>query len=371
LDERIAEVLPGSGSLQDRTRIFNFDHSLAHSQVIEERNGTGYLSAYHTVMPFANAQGARRLSELRGTPQSNASDLPANPVWHRYVSDHQSTTRALVDATGSITDTFGYLPYGEVNQRTGNTQTAFQYTGEPLAAGGLTYLRARFVDPRQGRFLGMDRFMGRNCHPATLHKYAYQNPVNSVDPTGKVTLMQAAIVSSFALTGGAFLYSHISHNYLVGRDVSIDIDGLIDAVRDKELPENMKAHDFGNNVYARVQEIFAGTGVRIHRERCGAWTRCANFLDMDLGNTFGFAPFRTAYVFIGGITSSQHWMEASTIINVTAQITAHEVGHTFGLSHEAQEPVYIMSDGFVDFDFKAEFSRASREKLARVLSRAK
>jgi RHS repeat-associated protein len=131
-------------------------------------------------MPFANAQGARRLSELRGTAQSNASDLPANPVWHRYVSDHQSTTRALVDGTGSITDTFGYLPYGEVNQ------TTFQYTGEPQAAGGLTYLRARFVDPRQGRFLGMDQYAGNARVPLGFNRfnYTHSSPVMGVDPSG-------------------------------------------------------------------------------------------------------------------------------------------------------------------------------------------
>jgi RHS repeat-associated protein len=113
------------------------------------------------------------------------------------VSDHQSTTRALVDATGSITDTFGYLPYGEVNQRSGNTQTAFQYTGEPQAAGGLTYLRARFVDPRQGRFLGMDAFEGRMNDPMSLHRYIYAHldPVRNIDPSGLATLFDVVIAN--------------------------------------------------------------------------------------------------------------------------------------------------------------------------------
>jgi hypothetical protein len=42
------------------------------------------------------------------------------------------------------------------------------------------------MDPRTGRFVGMDPFAGRSFDPTSLHKYLYTggNPVDRVDPTG-------------------------------------------------------------------------------------------------------------------------------------------------------------------------------------------
>lgn len=67
------------------------------------------------------------------------------------------------------------------------------------------------MDPRVGRFLGMDSYSGRDMDPASLHKYTYVHnlPVAAVDPTGKfpsglvsVTFVGYAINTAFYI--GAF-----------------------------------------------------------------------------------------------------------------------------------------------------------------------
>jgi RHS repeat-associated protein len=54
----------------------------------------------------------------------------------------------------------------------------------PELAGN--YHRARWMDPRTGRFTGMDPWRGSPSDPATLHRYGYvrNDPANRRDPTG-------------------------------------------------------------------------------------------------------------------------------------------------------------------------------------------
>jgi RHS repeat-associated protein len=62
------------------------------------------------------------------------------------------------------------------------------FTGE-LQDGqtGLVYLRARWYDPAQGRFLQRDSFTGGPTRPQSLNRYAYteNNPANWTDPSGR------------------------------------------------------------------------------------------------------------------------------------------------------------------------------------------
>jgi RHS repeat-associated protein len=192
-DERIAEIIPGTGNGASRTKTYTLDHSFGNAQVLEERRANSII-AHHTLMPFQNAQGVMRISEVRGDATGSQQGVIVNPVWHRYVTDQQSTTRALIDQNSALTDQISFLPFGEVQRRTGTTATPFQYTGEQQAAGSLTYLRARFMDPRQGRFLGMDPYAGNLRNPLSLNKfnYVHSNPVMGVDPTGMMVSVMAA-----------------------------------------------------------------------------------------------------------------------------------------------------------------------------------
>jgi len=65
--------------------------------------------------------------------------------------------------------------------------TSRQTLGEQFDAGlGLYNQRARYMDPRTGRFSQMDLWQGRRKKPASLNKYAYaeNDPVMNSDPSG-------------------------------------------------------------------------------------------------------------------------------------------------------------------------------------------
>ena len=69
---------------------------------------------------------------------------------------------------------------------------------------GLYYLRARYLDPTQGRFLTMDSYEGQAADPRSLHKYGYcqGDPINRVDPGGNADYTLTSFVTASAIAGG-------------------------------------------------------------------------------------------------------------------------------------------------------------------------
>ncbi len=147
------------------------------AQVVDELDGAGGVVTHYT-------RGASLLAEDEGATRLY------------YVADGQGSTRQLVNGAQAVTDTFRYDGYGRLLDRTGAHDTPFQFTGEAYdPAVGAYYLRARYYDPRTGRFLGMDPDLGGLKDPTSLHRYLYahNNPVNLLDPSGRFSLCEVSI----------------------------------------------------------------------------------------------------------------------------------------------------------------------------------
>ena len=97
--------------------------------------------------------------------------------WH--LNDGLGSTVALADDDGDITDQYSYDVFGATRSHTGSSGAEFTFAGEQTDSSGLQYLRARYYDPENGRFLSQDPI-------PFLQQYAYvgNNPVNFVDPSG-------------------------------------------------------------------------------------------------------------------------------------------------------------------------------------------
>ncbi len=104
-----------------------------------------------------------------------------------FLADALGSVRQLTDASGAVTLTKSYTPFGEVLSTDGDGTSSYGYTGEWTDSTGMVYLRARYYAPWQGRFTTRDTWAGEPTRPASLNRYVYAegNPVRYTDHTGQ------------------------------------------------------------------------------------------------------------------------------------------------------------------------------------------
>lgn len=98
-----------------------------------------------------------------------------------FLQHHLNSTVALTDASGNVLERVSYEAFGE---STGSGITRFDYTGrERDTTTGLLYYRARWMDPKQGRFISEDpiAFAGGS----NFYAYVDNDPVRFTDPRGE------------------------------------------------------------------------------------------------------------------------------------------------------------------------------------------
>ena len=206
---RISKTESGS------TTNFIVDENRSYAQVVAEIQEGQEIVSY--------TYGHDLLSQTRDT----------NTNWYHY--DGLGSTRALSDASGSLTDTYDYEAFGEVLNQTGSTENNYLFTGEQFDNTlNKYYLRARYYDQTQGRFTQMDTWMGRSQDPITLHKYLYANadPISYIDPTGNFSL-------------GSFSTANSIRGQMTTMQINVGLNLL-----DMAFNPNMTAADFATNAVA-------------------------------------------------------------------------------------------------------------------------
>jgi len=121
-----------------------------------------------------------------------------------YHADGSGSIVAMTDEHAKIVQHYNYDSFGMPTISDSDFSQPYTYTGREWDKEiGLYYYRARYYNPSAGRFISKDP-IGFNGGDVTLYGYVGNNPVNYVDPSGKVLVTGTAVVlSGLAVTGAA------------------------------------------------------------------------------------------------------------------------------------------------------------------------
>lgn len=101
-----------------------------------------------------------------------------------YHADGLGSITTLTNHMGHKMQTYAYDSFGNIKSTPYWIKHSYTYTGREFdPETGLYYYRARYYDPKAGRFITKDPIKLRGG----INQYAYvgNNPVNRIDPTGK------------------------------------------------------------------------------------------------------------------------------------------------------------------------------------------
>ncbi|BAY62588.1 YD repeat protein [Calothrix brevissima NIES-22] len=187
--------------------------------VIVNGQETRYLidteEAYAQVVEEYTADGTTLKSYVYGL------DLISQDQQGKQSFNHAAglgSVNAVTDSNGNVTDRYVYDAFGRLIGQQGNTDNEFRFTGEQFDKNSnLYYLRARYYDPENGRFISKDSFEGFQDDPLSLHKYIYahNNPVNLIDPSGNASASEYAIL-------GLIIAATVYDAYNFAKDPSLE-----------------------------------------------------------------------------------------------------------------------------------------------------
>ena len=112
----------------------------------------------------------------------------ADGKWFCYHLDGLGSVAVVTDSRGAVRADFAYDAFGNIQPgASGGSPSPFAFTAREFdPATGLYYLRARYYDPRLGRFLTEDPVGGDIHEPDTFNPYLYclNRPTALTDPMG-------------------------------------------------------------------------------------------------------------------------------------------------------------------------------------------
>jgi RHS repeat-associated protein len=108
-----------------------------------------------------------------------------NSTTEYFLGDALGSVRQLTNSAGEVALAKSYDPYGKVLSSAGSGSSVYAYTGEQQD-GDMVYLRTRYLNVNDGRFLSRDTWEGDYNLPMSYNRwqYTYSNPINRIDPTG-------------------------------------------------------------------------------------------------------------------------------------------------------------------------------------------
>ncbi len=139
------------------------------------------------VLQVTDSNGVVQSSYVYGHGLLESIDTADNSLFYHF--DAQHNTVLLSDQDTLLRDIYTYDPFGAMLSHNGTTIQPFTFLGEygvELESPSLYYVRARYFDASNGRFISKDAYDYNLNNPQTINRYVYSvnNPISIFDYTG-------------------------------------------------------------------------------------------------------------------------------------------------------------------------------------------
>lgn len=204
VEGRVASVSVGAGPAV----AFTYDHTGVRTRAIgngrtqyflvDQQNHSGYAQVLQDRSVIGSSPTVTR-NYIIGIEPLGQHGANTSSLQNLMFDGHGSTRLLTNNSTNAIDQRYDYDASGNLLDSSLNltAMTSQLYCNEQYDTSmGMYYLRARYYDPRNGRFASADPFAGINKDPQSLHKYAYchDDPVNAKDPSGLFSLTEMLVV---------------------------------------------------------------------------------------------------------------------------------------------------------------------------------
>jgi RHS repeat-associated protein len=201
-ENRLTEVEMQSG---DRVEIVAFRYDpfgrriskSVGSEEIEEEDGdrpgdqeeTGIIYYFYDnedILTEYNQKGKVTARYVHGLGIDEPLAVEQGRLVYYYHADGLGSIVGLTNERGRLVQKYDYDSFGNMSHHWPLIKQPYTYTGREYdPETSLYYYRARYYDARSGRFISKDP-IGFATGDINLYVYVENNPVNLVDPTGKV-----------------------------------------------------------------------------------------------------------------------------------------------------------------------------------------
>lgn len=129
----------------------------------------------------------------------------ADNTYHYYHADGLGSIVAITDKNQKVDEVYTYSAFGVVDSVGNGISNPYRFAGREWdSEAGLYYNRARYYNPKIGRFISKDP-IGFASGDTNLYRYVGNNPVNHTDPQGliidPVTVAASVLLTTLVVQG--------------------------------------------------------------------------------------------------------------------------------------------------------------------------